>query len=69
MDFELSDEQRAIALACEAILGQLAGVQRAMALAERDAYDASLENALAEAGFLEVALGDGTGALEAALVT
>jgi len=71
VDFELNEEQRAIVDAVEALLARRAGPQRAIELAadgDHDPYDAELDAALCEAGFLDVALGEGTGALEAALV-
>jgi alkylation response protein AidB-like acyl-CoA dehydrogenase len=68
VDFRPSEEQRAIAEAVAALLAKHAGWERAAALAARGAYDFELEQALAGAGFLEVALGEETGALEAALV-
>jgi alkylation response protein AidB-like acyl-CoA dehydrogenase len=68
MDFTLSDDQRAIGEAAGALLAKHAGWERAAALAASAAYDGALEQALADAGFLEAALGPETGALEAALV-
>jgi len=66
MDFELADSQRAIAEAIESLLAQHAGVERAVALEATGAVDDELAKALAESGFLGIALGDETGALEAA---
>ena len=69
MDFELNEQQRAIVDAAEQILARHAGAARAIEIdAQREADDA-LESALEEAGFLDVALGDETGFLEAALLT
>ncbi|MGH0038443.1 MAG: acyl-CoA dehydrogenase family protein [Myxococcota bacterium] len=68
MDFERNEDQRAIGEAIQALLRQHAGPARAIELARDDAYDADLEAALCEAGFLDVARGEGTGPLEAALV-
>jgi len=68
LDFELSLDQRAIVEAVEALLAQHAGPARAIELAKKAEYDAALDAALSEAGFLEVALGPETGLLEAALV-
>jgi alkylation response protein AidB-like acyl-CoA dehydrogenase len=68
VDFRLSEEQRAIGEAVAALLAKHAGWERAAALAARGAYDFALEEALAGAGFLDVALAEGTGPLEAALV-
>lgn len=66
MDFELDEGQRAIAEAIESLLAQHAGVERAVALEASGACDDDLAKALAESGFLEIALGEETGALEAA---
>lgn len=68
MDFALSDDQRAIAEAADALLAKHAGWERAAALAMSGGYDDALDQALGEAGFLEAALGPETGPLEAALV-
>ncbi len=68
MDFELNGDQRAILDAVAALLDQHAGASRAIELAPKAEYDHSLEAVLREAGFLDVALGDETGFLEAALV-
>jgi alkylation response protein AidB-like acyl-CoA dehydrogenase len=68
VDFDLSEDQRAIAEAVAALLAQHAGPARAVELAKKAEYDAALDAALGEAGFLEVALGPETGPLEAALV-
>jgi alkylation response protein AidB-like acyl-CoA dehydrogenase len=69
VDFELSDDQRAILEGVDAILAHHSGAARAAELAAKGAYDEALDAALAEAGFGEIALGEETGALEAALVT
>lgn len=68
MDFELSDDQRAILEAIEGLLARHAGAERAIALAGKGAYDTELETALAGAGFLDLARGEETGPLEAALL-
>jgi alkylation response protein AidB-like acyl-CoA dehydrogenase len=68
VDFELEDDQRAIADAVAALLAKHAGWERAARLAVRGAYDHELERALDGAGFLAVALAEGAGPLEAALV-
>lgn len=68
MDFELSDDQRAILEAVDGLLARHAGPERAVELAAKAEYDHVLETALAEAGFLELAWGEETGPLEAALV-
>jgi alkylation response protein AidB-like acyl-CoA dehydrogenase len=68
VDFELSDDQRAVIEAVDALLARHAGPARAIELTAKGAYDESLDTALGEAGFGEIALGAETGALEAALV-
>ncbi|MBW2242553.1 MAG: acyl-CoA/acyl-ACP dehydrogenase [Deltaproteobacteria bacterium] len=68
MDFEWSEDQREIVGAVEQLLAEHAGPARAIALDAEDAYDHELEQALDEAGFLDVALAEETGFLEAALV-
>ena len=68
MDLELSDDQRAVLEAVDALLARHAGPARAIELAAKGAYDEPLDAALAEAGFTEMALGSETGALETALV-
>src|SRR5262245_55962840 len=69
MDFEPSDDQRAVIEAVDALLARHAGAARAIELAGKGAYDEALDAALAEAGFGEIALGAEMGALEAALVS
>ncbi len=68
MDFEPSPDQSAILEAVETLLAQRAGPERAIELAAKGGYDFELEEALSEAGFVDVALGEETGFLEAALV-
>ncbi len=68
MDFEPNDEQRAVLEAVEQLLEQHAGAQRAIELDRKAEYDVALEAALADAGFTGIALAEGTGFLEAALV-
>jgi len=68
VDFELNDDQRAITEAIETLLAQHAGAKRAVELGPKGDYDDALAAALSDAGFLEVALGEETGALEAVLV-
>jgi len=69
LDFELSEDQRAIADAAEALLARHAGAERAALLDATGAYDHELDAELASAGFHDAALGPGTGPLEAALLT
>jgi len=68
VDFELSEDQRAIVEGVDALLARHAGPARAIELSAKGAYDSALDAALAEAGFSEVALGEETGALEAVLL-
>ena len=68
MDFDLNDDQQAILEAVEQLLERHAGAERAIELDRKRDVDGELEAELAEAGFLDVALGDETGFLEAALV-
>jgi alkylation response protein AidB-like acyl-CoA dehydrogenase len=68
VDFEPGADQQAILEAVEQLLARHAGPERAIALAVKAEYDAPLEDALAEAGFLGLARGDETGPLEAALL-
>ena len=68
MDFEPSDDQRAICEAADALLAQHAGPARAAALDSAGGYDHELDAALASAGFSEAALGPETGFLEATLL-
>ncbi len=67
MDFELHDDQRAILEALGQLLARHAGSARAIELAAKSEVDSLLDEALAEAGFNELALVEETGALEAVL--
>jgi alkylation response protein AidB-like acyl-CoA dehydrogenase len=67
VDFEPSEDQVRILEAVEALLQKHAGPARAVSLAPGAEYDFVLDAALAEAGFADMALGDETGPLEAAL--
>jgi alkylation response protein AidB-like acyl-CoA dehydrogenase len=67
MNFELSEDQRALIEAVDALLARHGGAARAIELAGKGGYDEALAAALAAAGFLEIAQGGETGALEAAL--
>lgn len=66
MDFDLSEEQAGVMDAVDALLERHAGPARAIALQAEGAYDHALEEALEEAGFLEV--GRALGRLEGALL-
>jgi alkylation response protein AidB-like acyl-CoA dehydrogenase len=68
VDFELGEEQRAIVEAVERLLAEHAGPARAISLAAEGECDTALLAALEKHGFLEVARGEETGLLEAALV-
>lgn len=68
MDFELDADQAAILEAVEGLLSRHAGAERAIALRDSGGYDAELDLALGKAGFADIALGESTGLLEAALV-
>ncbi|HEY8154789.1 MAG TPA: acyl-CoA dehydrogenase family protein [Myxococcota bacterium] len=68
MDFEPDAEQLAILEAVGALLAQHAGAKRAIELNRSSEYDGALDAALEAAGFQGVALAEGTGLLEAALV-
>jgi alkylation response protein AidB-like acyl-CoA dehydrogenase len=68
VDFEPSQDQAAILEAIEALLDQHAGAKRAIALAAKGEYDVTLERALDESGFADVARAEESGPLEAALV-
>lgn len=67
MDFEPSPEQEAIREALEALATKHAGAARAIELAAGSGQDDALGAALREGGFEGLALGDGTGPLDAAL--
>ncbi len=54
MAFELSEEQRAVAEAVDALLARHAGCERAIALSAKGESDGALERALAEAGVCDL---------------
>ncbi len=68
MDYELDDDQREILDAVATLLDKHAGPARAIELQAAGDYDFSLDAALRDAGFADVARSQGTGALEAALI-
>ncbi len=68
MDFEPNADQQAILEAVAGLLSQHAGAKRAIELNRKSEYDTALDAALAAAGFQAVALAEGAGLLEAALV-
>ena len=76
MDYEQNDDQRAILEGVAALLARHAGPARAIDLASQSnrqgesqgGYDHALDEALHAAGFVDIARGDDTGPLEAALV-
>lgn len=68
VDLTPSEQQQFVLDAVGKLLEQHAGEARAMELLPDGGYDAALDTALDDAGFGAIALGDETGALEAALV-
>jgi alkylation response protein AidB-like acyl-CoA dehydrogenase len=68
MDLTPSPYQRQILDAVQRLGDRFAGHERAMRLLPDNAYDHDLAWALRDGGFLEVALGEETGPLEAAMV-
>jgi alkylation response protein AidB-like acyl-CoA dehydrogenase len=68
VDFELSDDQRAILQAVGSLLEQHAGAARAVELNAKGEMDGALDGALVQSGFLDVARSDGGSFLDAALV-
>jgi alkylation response protein AidB-like acyl-CoA dehydrogenase len=66
MDFAPNEQQQQILAALERLLERHAGRERAQELAAAGAYDHDLDAALGEAGFNDIAEGEG-GALDAAL--
>jgi alkylation response protein AidB-like acyl-CoA dehydrogenase len=68
VDFEPSADQQAILEAVRSLLVAHAGAKRAIELNRKAEYDTALDAVLAEAGFRDVALAEGTGLLDAALV-
>jgi len=68
VNFEPSDDQRAILDAVEALLTRHAGPKRAALVRQHGGYDEALHQALAEGGFTTIARQEGMGLLEAALI-
>lgn len=68
MDLAPNEEQQAILDAVESLLSQHAGPARAIELDRNGEVDTDLQAELEQSGFLDVALGDGMGFLEAVLV-
>ncbi len=68
MDFQLTEDQRAIVSAVEALLAKHAGPKRAVKLRAAGTHDTVLLAALVEGGFASIARQEGMGLLEAALV-
>ncbi len=69
MYFELDETQQAVVDALATLLAQYAGPARAIEIGAKEQVDGELERALDDAGFAEIARAEGTGPLEAALVT
>ncbi|AII10550.1 acyl-CoA dehydrogenase family protein [Rhodococcus opacus] len=67
MDFELSQTQRPILDALDALLGRYAGVERCRKLASVEGYDHALERELRVAGFFDLFDEDSVGPLGATL--
>ena len=68
MDLTPDKQQQFVSDAVNKLLERYAGFKRAMDLLPEGGYDTELADRLAEAGFLDAALGDETGPLEAALI-
>ena len=68
MDFELSEDQQTILDAVGSLLEQHAGAARAVELNAKGEFDSALDAALAESGFMEIAITDGGSYLDAALI-
>ncbi len=68
MDFQPTEDQRAIVSAVETLLAKHAGPKRAVELRGAGTHDAVLLAALVEGGFTSIARQEGMGLLEAALV-
>jgi len=68
MDYTPTDDQQAILDAVEQLLASHAGATRAIELNKKGEYDLSLDAVLSAAGFLDMALGQESGPLEAALL-
>ncbi|MCH2172806.1 acyl-CoA dehydrogenase [Myxococcota bacterium] len=68
MDLAPNEEQQAILDAVESLLGQRAGAARAIELDRLGEADADLQAELDQSGFLDIALDDEMGFLEAVLV-
>ena len=68
MDYTPTDDQQAILDAVEQLLASHAGAARAIELNKKGEYDLSLDAVLSAAGFLDMALGQESGPLEAALL-
>ncbi|KXF53348.1 acyl-CoA dehydrogenase [Rhodococcus sp. SC4] len=67
MDFELSQTQRPILEALDALLGRYAGVERCRKLASVEGYDHALERELRVSGFFDLFDEDSVGPLGATL--
>ncbi|MBV9510193.1 MAG: hypothetical protein JO303_07930 [Caulobacteraceae bacterium] len=67
MDLTLTTQQQQIVDSLHSLLQRHAGPDRAKALLATEAYDQELDARLEEGGFLDMILGDETGALEASL--
>ena len=68
MDLELDDDQRALQEGVAALLAEHVDLARTTALAQGGGVDERLRAALSEAGFLDIALEEGAGWLDAVLL-
>jgi alkylation response protein AidB-like acyl-CoA dehydrogenase len=68
MDLSPNDVQRQIISSVDRILERNGGVKRSLVLIDQGKYDLALHEELAKGGFLDLAIGQGTTMLDAALV-
>jgi len=68
VDFRPDEDQQAILEAVDQLLERAAGPERAIRLQAKNGYDEELDAELEQAGFADIALAEGGGILEAALV-
>jgi len=67
MDFTPTSEQRALIDAMRGLLSRYAGAARAQIVLDGERHDEELASALSDAGFVDLALADGGGPLDATL--
>lgn len=68
MDLGPNEQQQQISDAVERLLAHRESYKAAMELVEQDGYDGGLHQALVELGFFDIALGEGLGPLDAAIM-